>query len=212
MGNEESISTTGTGLKILTSMKRIAKRHDPSRPVTIPPPPAGDYMGRGGLIVSEVMGYNYADPQAEAWHNNPDPGDGTETSAPSARGASVTDRTKGFVGSYDRHTTTGRASAEGGGGSSAPGPGCRRFRVDEASTTAASRLRISGRTSARMRRDRHLRLPKDTFYYYQSWWTSRPVLHVFPHWVSRGSKAGNRRLGPSNMDHVEVVPNGRALA
>ena len=24
--------------------------------------------------------------------------------------------------------------------------------------------------------------PKDTFYYYQSWWGSKPVLHLFPHW------------------------------
>ena len=27
-------------------------------------------MGRGGLVVCDVMGYNYADPQAEAWHKN----------------------------------------------------------------------------------------------------------------------------------------------
>ncbi len=32
MGNEESISTTETGLQILTSMKRVAWRHDASRP------------------------------------------------------------------------------------------------------------------------------------------------------------------------------------
>jgi beta-galactosidase len=24
--------------------------------------------------------------------------------------------------------------------------------------------------------------PKDIFYYYQSWWGSKPVLHLFPHW------------------------------
>eukprot|EP00047_Mylnosiga_fluctuans_P010321 m.15788 g.15788 ORF g.15788 m.15788 type:complete len:1005 (+) comp3068_c0_seq1:28-3042(+) len=24
--------------------------------------------------------------------------------------------------------------------------------------------------------------PKDTFYYYQSWWTNETVVHVFPHW------------------------------
>lgn len=24
--------------------------------------------------------------------------------------------------------------------------------------------------------------PKDVFYYYQSWWTDQPVLHLFPHW------------------------------
>ena len=30
-------------------------------------------MGKGGLVVCDVMGYNYADPQAEAYHKaNPD--------------------------------------------------------------------------------------------------------------------------------------------
>ena len=24
--------------------------------------------------------------------------------------------------------------------------------------------------------------PKDAYYYYQSWWTDQPVLHLFPHW------------------------------
>lgn len=24
--------------------------------------------------------------------------------------------------------------------------------------------------------------PKDSFYYYQAWWTSKPVLHILPHW------------------------------
>ena len=70
MGNEESISVTETGLKILTSMKQAALKHDASRPISIAPPPAGDYMGKGGLAVCDVMGYNYADPQAEAWHKN----------------------------------------------------------------------------------------------------------------------------------------------
>ena len=24
--------------------------------------------------------------------------------------------------------------------------------------------------------------PKDNFYYYQAWWSDKPVLHLFPHW------------------------------
>ena len=116
MGNEESISITETGLKILTSMKQTALKQDTSRPISIAPPPAGDYMGKGGLVVCDVMGYNYADPQAEAWHkNNPKIAIlGTENvSAVGTRGQYVTDPAKGTVGSYDPYTTTGRASAEG---------------------------------------------------------------------------------------------------
>ena len=47
-------------------------------------------MGKGGLVVCDVMGYNYADPQAEAWHkNNPavSRSSARKTSAPSARAA-----------------------------------------------------------------------------------------------------------------------------
>uniref|UniRef100_A0A6B2KZM7 Ricin B lectin domain-containing protein n=1 Tax=Arcella intermedia TaxID=1963864 RepID=A0A6B2KZM7_9EUKA len=32
--------------------------------------------------------------------------------------------------------------------------------------------------------------PKDTFWYYQSWWTSQPVLHVFPPWSKMKGPAG----------------------
>jgi beta-galactosidase len=116
MGNEESISATKTGLSILTSMKRVAIKHDGSRPVTIAPPPMGNNMGKGGLTVCDVMGYNYAGPQSEEFHKaNPRiPVIGTENvSAVSTRGIYVTDAAKGYVGSYDPYTTTGRASAEG---------------------------------------------------------------------------------------------------
>jgi beta-galactosidase len=216
MGNEESVSTTETGLKILTSMKRIARRHDPSRSVTIPPPPAGDYMGRGGLIVSDVMGYNYADPQAEAWHkNNPKiPVMGTENvSAVGTRGIYVTDRAKGFVGSYDPYTTTGRASAEGwwrfvsarpwlAGGFVWTGFDYRGEPSPYQWPNISSQYGVIDTCG----------FPKDTFYYYQSWWTSRPVLHVFPHWHWPGLEGQEIVVWVhSNLDRVELFHNGQSL-
>jgi beta-galactosidase len=216
MGNEESISTTGTGLKILTSLKRIANRHDDSRPVTTPPPPAGDYMGRGGLVVSDVMGYNYADPQAENWHkNNPKvPVMGTENvSAVGTRGVYVTDRTKGFVASYDPYTTTGRASAEGW------------WRFVSARPWVAGGFVWTGfdyrgepspyqwpNISSQYGVIDTCGFPKDTFYYYQSWWTSKPVLHIFPHWNWPGLEGQDIAVWVhSNMDRVELFHNGQSL-
>jgi beta-galactosidase len=216
LGNEESISTTLTGLNILTSMKRIAGRHDPSRPVTIPPPPAGDYMGRGGLAVSDVMGYNYADPQAEAWHeNNPTiPVMGTENvSAVGTRGIYVTDRARGFVGSYDPYTTTGRASAEGW------------WRFVSARPWVAGGFVWTGfdyrgepspyqwpNISSQYGVIDTCGFPKDTFYYYQSWWTSKPVLHVFPHWNWPGLEGQEIVVWVhSNFDRVELFHNGQSL-
>ncbi len=34
--------------------------------------------------------------------------------------------------------------------------------------------------------------PKDNFYYYQSWWSDKPVLHLFPHW-NLGREGRGRR-------------------
>ncbi|MEP6911695.1 MAG: beta-galactosidase GalB [bacterium] len=52
--------------------------------------------------------------------------------------------------------------------------------------------------------------PKDTFYMYQSEWTSKPVLHIFPHW--------NWKKGDPvdvwayfNSDEVELFLNGKSL-
>jgi beta-galactosidase len=113
MGNEEGQANTEKGLGILSAMKAVATELDGSRPVSIAPTGA---IGSGGLVMCDVMGYNYMDPQAEAYHKA-HPGNpvmGTETvSAVGTRGIYVTDSKKGYVGSYDPYTTTGRASAEG---------------------------------------------------------------------------------------------------
>jgi beta-galactosidase len=53
---------------------------------------------------------------------------------------------------------------------------------------------------------------KDGFYFYQSQWTSQPVLHVFPHWNWKGREG---RFIPvscyTNCDTVELFLNGRSL-
>jgi beta-galactosidase len=216
MGNEEGVSVTETGLKILTSMKQAALKHDTSRPISIAPPPAGDYMGKGGLAVCDVMGYNYADPQAEAWHkNNPKLAIvGTENvSAVGTRGAYVTDRTKGTVGSYDPYTTTGRASAEGwwrfvsarpyiSGGFVWTGFDYRGEPSPYQWPNISSQYGVIDTCG----------FPKDTFFYYQSWWTNKPVLHIFPHWNWPGLEGQEIAVWVhSNLDRVELFHNGQSL-
>jgi len=216
MGNEESISITDTGLRILTSMKRIAVKHDGSRPITIAPPPMGDYMGKGGLAVCDIQGYNYADPQAEAFHKaNPKVAViGTENvSAVGTRGIYVADRTKGYVGSYDPYTTTGRASAEGW------------WRFVSARPWVAGGFVWTGfdyrgepspyqwpNISSQYGVIDTCGFPKDTFFYYQSWWNSKPVLHMFPHWNWPGLEGQEIVVWVhSNMDRVELFHNGQSL-
>jgi len=54
--------------------------------------------------------------------------------------------------------------------------------------------------------------PKDAYYLYQSLWTDRPVLHLFPHWNWAG-RTGQviPVLAYTNCNSVELFLNGRSL-
>jgi beta-galactosidase len=54
--------------------------------------------------------------------------------------------------------------------------------------------------------------PKDVYYLYQSVWTDRPVLHLFPHWNWAG-RTGQviPVLAYTNCNSVELFLNGRSL-
>ena len=54
--------------------------------------------------------------------------------------------------------------------------------------------------------------PKDASYYYKSWWTDQPVLHIFPHWNWPGKDGQNIDVWCySNCKQVEFFLNGRSL-
>src|SRR3984885_3657997 len=213
MGKEEGQANTEKGVLILSAMKGLAKELDGSRPVSIAPPGA---IGTGGLSVCDVMGYNYMDPAAEAYHkSHPDkPVMGTETvSAVCTRGIYVTDFAKGYVGSYDPYTTTGRASAEGwwsfcnsgewlSGGFVWTGFDYRGEPSPNHWPNISSQYGIIDICG----------FPKDSFFYYQSWWTDEPVLHLFPHWNWPGMEGKEIAVWVySNLDKVELFFNGQSL-
>ncbi len=213
MGNEEGTANTERGVLILTAMKDVATRHDGSRPVSIAPTGA---IGAGGLAVCDVIGYNYMDPAAEAYHKaHPDrPVIGTETvSAVGTRGVYVTDYSKGYVSSYDPYTTTGRASAEGwwsfcdahpwlAGGFVWTGFDYRGEPSPNGWPNISSQYGVIDTCG----------FPKDTFFYYQSWWTEKPVLHLFPHWNWPGMDGKEIAVWVhSNLDRVELFLNGQSL-
>src|SRR5258708_713135 len=54
--------------------------------------------------------------------------------------------------------------------------------------------------------------PKDAYYLYQSLWTDRPVLHLFPHWNWAG-RVGQviRVVAYTTCNSVELFLNGRSL-
>lgn len=54
--------------------------------------------------------------------------------------------------------------------------------------------------------------PKDAFYYYQSWWSDKTVLHVFPHWNWQGKDGKTIDVwAHSNCEKVELILNGKSL-
>ena len=53
---------------------------------------------------------------------------------------------------------------------------------------------------------------KDEAWYLKSWWTSVPVLHIFPHWNLQGHEGEEVELWAySNCDEVELIVNGKKL-
>lgn len=53
--------------------------------------------------------------------------------------------------------------------------------------------------------------PKDIYYMYQSEWTNKPVLHIFPHWNWEPGKMIDIWAYYNNADEVELYLNGRSL-
>jgi hypothetical protein len=125
-----------------------------------------------------------------------------------------TDFDKGYVGSYDPYTTTGRASAEGwwsfcnarpwlAGGFVWTGFDYRGEPSPNGWPNISSQYGIIDTCG----------FPKDSFYYYQSWWTEKPVLHLFPALELAGLWRAKKIAVwvYSNLDKVELFLNGKSL-
>jgi beta-galactosidase len=54
-------------------------------------------------------------------------------------------------------------------------------------------------------------LPKDVYYMYQSEWTTKPVLHIFPHWNWKAGQEVDVWAYYNNADEVELFLNGKSL-
>jgi beta-galactosidase len=215
LGNEEGQAATDKGFLILSEMKAVTTKYDGSRPVSMAPL-GGNNMGKYGFAALDVQGYNYADPAADAFHKaNPKvPVMGTEqVSAVATRGIYQMDPQHGYVGSYDPYTTTGRASCEGwwsfcsarpwlAGGFIWTGFDYRGEPSPYGWPNIGSQYGIIDMCG----------FPKDSFFYFQSWWTEKPVLHVFPHWNWPGQEGKEIAVWVySNLDRVELFLNGQSL-
>ncbi len=215
LGNEEGAAASDHGFAIVSSMKAAVHKHDDSRLCSMAPA-GGNNINKFGFAALDVQGYNYADPAADAFHKaNPTiPVMGTEqVSAVATRGIYVMDPDHGYVGSYDPWTTSGRASCEGwwtfcdarpwlAGGFIWTGFDYRGEPSPYGWPNISSQYGIIDTCG----------FPKDSFFYFQSWWTANPVLHLFPHWNWPGMEGKEIAVWVySNLDRVELFSNGESL-
>ncbi|MFC2112861.1 beta-galactosidase GalA [Bacteroidota bacterium] len=218
MGNEEmNIQATDEGTRILTTMKRVIKDLDPTRLVTIADNNVNDSWGSEFSLVSDVLGCNYwRIGDADAFHTNfPDqPIIGTENaSTQCTRGIYTNDEEKGFTNAY---------------GTTLPSWGSI---PEDAWKFCADRPYIGGVflwTGIDYRGEpspygwpcinSHYGImdvccfPKDSYYYYKSWWGDETVLHIFPHWNWAGKEGQEIDVWCySNCDEVELFLNEESL-
>ncbi len=214
IGNEEPTQGTEEGARMAATMKRLARQLDPTRPVT---EAMNGSWGKGLSAVVDVQGFNYGDgKRIDAFHTAfPRQWSmGTETaSTVSTRGIYANDKTRGYVEAYDTQFPPWAATAEGwwttyaarpflAGGFAWTGFDYRGEPTPYGWPCVNSHFGIMDTCG----------FPKDNFYYYQAWWGTAPVVHLFPHWNWPGQEGQEMRVWVhSNADQVELLLNGRSL-
>jgi beta-galactosidase len=210
LGNEEGTANSEKGALMIAAMAEVAAKQDGSRLNTI------DGISLPASIdATDMVGFHYADPRSLAFHEaNPKKLviESETVSAVATRGIYIMDPEHGFVGSYDPYTTSGRASCEGW------------WRFVDANPWLSGGYIWTGfdyrgepspyrwpNISSQYGLIDMCGFPKDSFYYYQAWWTAQPVLHLFPHWNWPGYEGKLIAVWVhSNLDRVELFLNGQS--
>ncbi len=223
LANEEPDQGSPVGAKIVSAMKRLTKRLDPSRPVTAA---MNGGWGRGVSGVVDVQGFNYAGAgggggadtakHLDAFHQKFPalPTVGTETASVwTTRGIYVKDPKHAHATGYDTDYPGYTLSAEGwwslfaerdylSGGFAWTGFDYRGEPSPYDDTGISSPMGMLDLCG----------FPKDSYFYYRSWWNPEPVLHVFPHWNWAGREGSNVDVWCySNLEEIELLVNGKSV-
>jgi beta-galactosidase len=213
LGNEEwAIEGNETGARIASTMQAYAHRLDSTRLTTVA---VSGGWGNGISRVIDVMGYNYISHGSTDQQHQKFPqqaGVGTEEGATfSTRGVYEDDKEKRHLNAYDWDPTDWGAGAE------------------EAWTYYNMRKYLSGMfiwsgfdyrgeptpfdwpaIASQFGVLDLCGFPKDNAFYYKSWWTSTPMVHLFPHWNWKKGQSV-KVWSYSNCDEVELFLNGKSL-
>jgi beta-galactosidase len=213
IANEEPEQGTERGLRVATTMARLVRKLDPTRPVTAAMDSA---FGEGVTKALDVQGFNYRAEKVDAFHTQrPDmPTWGTETgSTVSTRGIYANDPGRGYVSAYDKNAPWWASTAEAwytifgarkwiAGGFIWTGFDYRGEPTPYKWPCINSHFGVIDTCG----------FPKDLFYYYQAWWSDKPVLHLFPHWNWPGKEGKDVEVWCfGNVDRVELFLDGKSL-
>ncbi|MDE2265596.1 MAG: DUF4982 domain-containing protein [Alphaproteobacteria bacterium] len=215
IGNEEPQQGTDRGARIATTMKRVCRELDPTRPITA----AVDndkVWGIGITPVLDVLGCNYRTGKIPAFHQHyPNkPTIGTETgSTVCTRGIYVSDPTSGYCVAYDTEAPWWASTAEAWLNVVAPRPfigGGFVWTGFDYRGEPTPQNRWPNINSQFGFMDT-CGFPKDNYFYYKAWWSNEPVLHLLPHWNWQGKEGQKINVWcHSNLDRVELFLNGRS--
>jgi beta-galactosidase len=217
LGNEEfSTQETPAGGRVAATMQAFVKQLDPSRPVTFNANLGNEYTGINQVIEVRGWSYHIGVDNMDAYHaaHPLQPNVGSEQgSTVSTRGIYADDKERGYVSAYDDHAQSWSNTAEEwvsffdtrpwlSGGFVWTGFDYRGEPTPYSWPCINSHFGIYDTCG----------FPKDNFWYYQSWWTDRPVLHLLPHWNWAGREGQEIDVrAESNCDEVELFLNGRSL-
>jgi len=206
MANEEPLEGTKEGANIFKAMAKVVRKYDTTRPITT----AMNYgWGDGFTLVEDLLGFNYAPDQYDKFHKlfPKLPILGSETASITyTRGKYTTDVDRGFVfcdwvwpeAAWEpiasRPYVAGGFVWTGFDYKGEPTP-CKWPDIN----SNFGAMDICG-------------FPKDSYYYYQSVWGSKPIVHLLPHWNwPKDTTKPIHVLAFSNCRRVELLLNGRSL-
>jgi beta-galactosidase len=215
VGNEEPLQSEPTGARVARTMQTLIHQLDPSRSVTYAASVGDEFTGANS--VTDVRGWNYHTGKAmDEYHaaHPQQPNIGTETaSILTTRGIYAVDKARGYQSAYDDSENLPREDTN---------------TAESWWTYYAARPWSSGGfawTGFDYRGENDwpdinanygiidmAGFPKDDYFYYQSWWSDKGVLHLLPHWNWPGKEGQNIDVRCfSNWDEVELFLNGVSL-
>ncbi|MGH7977288.1 MAG: glycoside hydrolase family 2 TIM barrel-domain containing protein, partial [Limisphaerales bacterium] len=217
IANEEfTVQGTPQGVRVANTMQNFLKQLDPTRPITYAAPVGDDYTGNINSVI-EVRGWNYhVGSDMDNYHrehpNQPEVGT-EQGSTVSTRGIYANDKVRGYVSSYDLNAQPWSSTAERwwsyfdarpwlSGGFVWTGFDYRGEPTPYGWPCINSHFGVMDTCG----------FPKDLFYYYQSVWTDKPMVHLLPHWNWPGKEGREIKVWAySNCKEVELFLNGQSL-